>query len=296
MRLNTPLRRLGSILRVGRFIMVAVAGGVLLWTTLSERDPVSCSYSGAPRNVLTVTVTDTNDGELRRAGGQILVAELHGAEPQVFCSGGTPTIRNTDTIRVKLGQFASLELWLGNGAFEPGATPERDGASEIEIVGSGRDSDLSVVGTPAEETWQWGAGRGQPGLNLNARQSGDRDVDVTMTGTYASVSATASLGDDKVLAGPAAETGPDAVADVGGGGGDDFLQAPARTRGEISGGPGNDTIDGGQRPDEILGGAGDDLIDVRDDARDTVDCGPGTDRVRADRHDVLRRCEVIRRR
>ena len=99
--------------RVVRNIVTAAVVGWLLWTELGDMHPVSCSYSGAPRNVLTVNVKDASNGEIRRAGGQIVVAEPRADEPQVFCSGGTPTIRNTDTIRVKLDRFSELEVLAG---------------------------------------------------------------------------------------------------------------------------------------------------------------------------------------
>jgi hypothetical protein len=279
--------------RVGRLIFSVVLMGYLGWLLYTTRETVSCSYAGPPRNVLTITLKNAG-GELRRAGGQIIVAKDDGS--QVFCSGGTPTVRNTDTIRAKLGDIDSLELWLGNGPLEPGATAERDGRSEIEIVASGVDASLDVVGTPADETWQWGPGREQPGLNLDAGRSGDRDVDVTITGAGSSISGDAAGGNDRVGAGPSVDIAADAFADVSGGSGDDVLRAPRDSEGDISGGPGDDTITGGQRPDDIYGDAGDDVIDVRDDARDTVDCGPGRDRVRADPRDRLRGCEIVRRR
>lgn len=279
--------------RVGRAILTVVSLGYGGWLLYTTQEVVSCSYAGPPRNVLTIKLKDA-DGELRRAGGQIIVATDHGS--QVFCSGGTPTVRNTDTIRAKLGDFGTLELWLGNGLLEPGATAERDGHPEIEIVASGIDASIQVVGTPADETWQWGPGREQPGLNLNAGRSGDRDVDVTITGAGSWISADAAAGNDRVGAGAAADMAADAFAHLSGGSGDDVLSAPRDSEGEISGGPGDDTITGGPRRDDIYGDAGDDVIDVRDDARDTVDCGPGRDRVRADPRDLLRRCEIVRRR
>jgi hypothetical protein len=193
--------------RVGRVIVGVVSMGCLGWLLYTTRETVSCSYAGPPRNVLTITLKNAG-GELRRAGGQIIVAKDDGS--QVFCSGGTPTVRNTDTIRAKLGDIDSLELWLGNGPLEPGATAERDGRSEIEIVASGVDASLDVVGTPADETWQWGPGREQPGLNLNAGRSGDRDVDVTITGAGSSISADAAAGNDRVGAGPAVDIAADA--------------------------------------------------------------------------------------
>jgi len=61
----------------------------------------------------------------------------------------------------------------------------------------------------------------------------------------------------------------------------------------LSGGGGADRLAGGAGTDRFLGGTGNDDIDARDGRREVVDCGPGRDRVRADRVDVLRRCEVV---
>jgi Tol biopolymer transport system component len=47
--------------------------------------------------------------------------------------------------------------------------------------------------------------------------------------------------------------------------------------------------------DVIVAGAGNDTVRARDGRRDTVLCGPGRDTVTADRSDVLRGCEVVRR-
>jgi hypothetical protein len=68
-------------------------------------------------------------------------------------------------------------------------------------------------------------------------------------------------------------------------------------RDRISGGEGDDCLKGGSGRDRIRGGGGADRIAVVDGARgDRVLCGSGRDRVRADRGDVLRGCERVRRR
>jgi len=59
----------------------------------------TCSYAGAPRNVLTVTVKDAV-GEIRRRGLEIAVRGQD--EPLTRCTGGAPTVLNTDTIKVVL--------------------------------------------------------------------------------------------------------------------------------------------------------------------------------------------------
>ncbi|MGH3023385.1 MAG: sulfatase family protein [Gaiellaceae bacterium] len=69
----------------------------------------------------------------------------------------------------------------------------------------------------------------------------------------------------------------------------DFRPLPQCTR---SGTGGADRLVGTWREDWICAGRGNDRILVRGDHRDVVRCGRGVDRVRADRHDELRSCEI----
>ena len=81
---------------------------------------------------------------------------------------------------------------------------------------------------------------------------------------------------------------------------DDLVGGPGNDR--LDGGAGNDTVEGdagsdiltgGPGLDRLSGGAGRDTINAKDGRRDVVDCGAGRDRVRADRRDVLRHCEIV---
>ena len=124
---------------------------------------------------------------------------------------------------------------------------------------------------------------------------------------------------------PAADVlrGTDFLDFLDGLGGDDRLYGGG-SRDQISGGAGNDLLDGDGGYDTLLGGPGADVligrgdpdvivpgpgadrvfagpsrdsVDARDGARDVVDCGTGwgVDRVAADRVDVVRNCEIVRR-
>jgi Ca2+-binding RTX toxin-like protein len=98
-----------------------------------------------------------------------------------------------------------------------------------------------------------------------------------------------------------------AVADVNGitvsaGDGSDSVKNTTSTPSTLSGGDGNDSLEGGfandilrgnQGVDTHAGGAGDDFIDSRGDKGDLVTCGIGNDTVRADAADVIANCETV---
>jgi hypothetical protein len=86
---------------------------------------------------------------LRRAGNRIRVSEF--LEPPVNCHG-TPTIANTDLIKLRARGPNEISLDLFKGPFAPGATPEPDGSPEIEIRASGREATFWLEGGPAPST------------------------------------------------------------------------------------------------------------------------------------------------
>jgi hypothetical protein len=100
----------------------------------------------------------------------------------------------------------------------------------------------------------------------------------TIKGTAKADRLTGTLGADTIRGG----AGNDRIS---GGGGADKLYGDA----------GNDSVNGGLGRDSLFGGAGNDTIQAKDGARDTIDCGAGKDRVAADKTDVVKRCESVRR-
>jgi Ca2+-binding RTX toxin-like protein len=303
--------------------VVAVVGLVLFGAAPSAQARLSCSFSGLPRNLLSVTATGGSFAEVSRSGQDIVV---RGSGRPVACSGGVATVLNTDTIKVsRRGRFESAYLLLAGGPFAPGATPEAGGASEIEIEFSGPNGVL-IFGTRQADAFEWGPGPGAahaPGLNLNPGDTDDEDVDVTLTTglAFAFLSAKGGQGNDTIIPSPGGPF-PNGGVSSSGGPGDDRLMAPKNSGGTevgqtgddvliggrrgdlLIGGSGNDRFRGGGGPDRISGGRGRDLIlggsgrdslTSRDSWRDRVRCGPGRDQVKADRRDQLRGCELVRR-
>jgi Ca2+-binding RTX toxin-like protein len=92
---------------------------------------------------------------------------------------------------------------------------------------------------------------------------------------------------------------------VNGGDGDDNLHNTTSTPSTLSGGDGDDSLEGGSGNDVLrgnqgldthAGNAGDDFIDSRGTRPDFVNCGSGTDTVRADATDVIASdCEIVDR-
>ena len=133
--------------------------GVIFASDATAR--VRCSYSGPPQNLLTVPMDRFALGEITRSGpitttGQeIWVREF--LEYPRPCRGGVPTVVNTDTIRVLFRGLAIPEVLLALGPFAPGATPETDGASEIEIEFELRAGFFAeVTGTGRADVLHWG--------------------------------------------------------------------------------------------------------------------------------------------
>jgi Ca2+-binding RTX toxin-like protein len=302
----------------GRIGVAAVAGLVLFGAAPRAEARISCSFSGPPENVLKVTANGFAETPvIRRSGDRIQVSRLFGSTRS--CSGYDPTVFSTDSIRVLLHHGAESELRLEGGPFAPGATPEAEGESEIEVEFSAFIALPTVVGTAAAETFEWGPGGAHPGLNLNPNSDADRDVDVTLKGKYPALIADGAGGNDRIIPARGARMPDGAFAE--GGRGDDYLAAPAegsildggpgddeligaRSRDDLYGGRGRDRLvgaggrdrlEGGGGRDLLLGGPGGDNLYARDRRRDVVRCGPGRDHVRANRQDRLRRCEKVRR-
>jgi Ca2+-binding RTX toxin-like protein len=80
---------------------------------------------------------------------------------------------------------------------------------------------------------------------------------------------------------------------IGGGGRDRLTGGAAPDR--LNGGGGRDRLAGGAAKDRYNGGGGNDRILAADGRKERIRCGGGRDSVVADRNDVLRGCERVRR-
>ncbi len=89
-------------------------------------------------------------------------------------------------------------------------------------------------------------------------------------------------------------TGGAANDTIHGGGGKDRISGGAGAD-RLYGDAGNDTVTGGTGADSIYGGTGNDSVQARDGTRDRIDCGAGKDTVVADKTDVVKGCETVKR-
>jgi Ca2+-binding RTX toxin-like protein len=80
-----------------------------------------------------------------------------------------------------------------------------------------------------------------------------------------------------------------------GGSGNDRLSGN-NGKDRLSGGSGNDRLTAGRGRNRLLGGPGNDTLSAANGRTDRLSCGRGRDTARADRADVVRDCERVRRR
>jgi hypothetical protein len=229
-----------------------------------------CTYN--PATKVASVVDSSGVKQLRVAVNGDLIFTQDGGNPPLSCVGGgtVATTANTDRVSVfaqAKGASDGVVLDQAKGAFAPGATPEADGNSEIELGLSGQSGHLSVFGTPGDDVI-----RVRPldrvstiaGIGFGA----DDDDDVTFT-----ASDVALVGGD----------GADLLSGQGYG---QFAE-PARLPLGFSGGAGDDTIIGGLGVDHFAGNAGNDSLQTADGNPELVSGGPDVDRAVRDGADTL---------
>jgi Ca2+-binding RTX toxin-like protein len=249
-RPQLPVRRLlAGALAVGAVAIVAPAA--------ANAGVSSCSYSAATK---TLSITDlSGSAKLRlvRVGDQIRIAD--GQAGTSFCAGGPlqiADVHNTDKIQVfrdGLNAPGGLDIDMTQGAFGPGATPESDGSSEIEIAVTDTSSDplgftnvLRVFGSAGNDTIV---------ANANGAVNFGNDFDLPDV-TYAG-----------------SQFAPFAVEVHGGAGNDRIRGAGLARQGNVVllGDDGNDTLMGGVENDRLVGGAGDDRLAGVDGFGESID-------------------------
>jgi hypothetical protein len=257
---------------------------------------IACAYDPATK-VVTVAYGDPTAADpsnqlpsllLVRDGKELLFREVTGGEIDTRpCSGGTPTVDNTDRIDLRLAVEQLLGtltfIDLTGGPIGPGATAEK-GGSEIEIDAAlGEEPSFDVTATKKDDQWVFGSKGDRHQVNLNPAEKSP-DADVVIHGAPEDFFTSGSPGDDRLLASGGKGTGGPLAVHIGasGGAGDDTL----------AGGRADDYFQGDHGRDRISGGAGDDRIDVYGaEGRDRLDCGSGDDHAGVHKKDVARGCE-----
>jgi hypothetical protein len=219
---------------------------------------------------------------IRREGDRIVPSYARG---DVECDHAT--VNSVDLLRILGPEF---HLDLRQGALAPGATPESDGSSEIEVeadvglggfffIQLGDESDHVTLGRVGHEL----------GINLNADESvADVDMRIASTERKWAPEPRISLGDgDDLLDATGREgfAGPlDAEHDLF-----EFHGGSGRDR--ILGGPSKDILYGGGGADLLSGGSDTDYVQAARGGSDRIDCGPGGDYLSLDPTDGQRNCE-----
>lgn len=291
-------------------LVLPVLCAALFWPASSEAF-VACSLSGGQ---LTVDLTSDDDTvEFQRFGPQIAVVAGYDAQILAPCSGGTPTVDNTDSVVVREApdvEESEVSIDLSKGPFAPGATAEADGTSEIEFdlqMNGARDQIAYIEGTDAPESFQLGTTTsGASGVNVDAASESPAtaDADVTLSG-LAGVAVFAEGGADLISGqgGPgfAAPLGSVFILGSGGPGPDQLIAPPSGAfltggggRDRLLGSPRRDFLMGGGARDTILAGKGRDEVVSVDGKRDRLSCGASADRAEVDNRDKPKGCEDVR--
>ena len=241
--------------RAGASLAVMATAFLLAPATASAT--TSCTYTGAPFDLVQVALQGGDQLKLRTSGTAIVV---NNGSNDLTCSGGNPTLSNTKTISV-----ASQTGGTPNIAEIDG--PGRFGDAGIETFVNLHDvagSALFVVATAASgESIHYGSN----GIGAS-NSGGDPAVTLTPNGVPRL----------EFFGGP----GPDVIDAQGGSLTGAPRTDPVHVRGgagidSLGGGDGDDSISGDDGSDNIFGFAGNDTIDpgAGDDA--PVDGGDGID-------------------
>jgi Ca2+-binding RTX toxin-like protein len=280
MHTTATLRRLA--------VAAAVSGAAVIATPALASAASTCTYDAGSKSVI---VTDHSGAKplriFRTAAGQIRISDGVDQATGSFCPiPGTLDVAdasNTDRIAV-FGLFGDVSATFGDGYIideregflGPGATPETDGASEIEVVLStaGIRAPVEVIGTAGNDEIRLGKD-GKINLGLNTTPLTDQDIDISPQVDPSLVRLHGSFGHDLL-----ATFGNEISRNPG----------PSTTRTELYGDDGNDDLIGGGGFDAFRGGFGDDeyfAVDGNTESVAEIGVNTGFDTATFDSQDVV---------
>jgi hypothetical protein len=281
-------------------LAAATAALVIAWPASSPAvaiSPPACAYveGGAPGpagNELKIAEPEFGSVRVRRSGSEIQAIDtLAGSEGEIrTCTGPPATVDNIDVVHVTVTGDQGTDytfFWLdeSGGMLGPGASPETDGQSEIEVQLEPTSESVALyvklIGRPEPDQQLIENQQRTLVADLNGMDP-SRDPELTVPDA-SFLDIYAGAGDDTVLI-------PNGQAflehsSIKGQAGQDVL---AGNGVDIAGGPGNDVIRGGwfgeffhgdSGRDRIYGGRGPDHLGGNR-GNDYVHGGPGADVLR----------------
>jgi len=261
--------QMNSLTSIRRAAIGAVLAGAAFGALPALAGASPCTYD--PTTKVAGVVDSSGVKQLRVGVNGNLLFTQDGGNPAINCAGGGAVATTTNTNRITVfaqakGASDGVVLDQSKGAFAPGASPEADGKSEIELALSGQSGHLTVLGTPGDDVIRVGA------LERLATSGAidfgpDEDDDATFAASDVSL-----VGGD----------GADVLSGLG-----YLIRDPARLPMGFSGGAGDDVISGGFGVDHFAAGAGNDTLNTVDGNPELVNGGLGVDRAVRDGGDTL---------
>jgi hypothetical protein len=239
----------------------AIAGAVAVAVPATASAASTCEYNTSNKNVLIDDRSGPNPLRIVRAGDLIAFSDGPGA-PR-FCTvpdqSGVATVNNTERIAIfRAGNDMSggVNVDLSGGPLAPGAIPETDGQSEVEV----QISDTGKISDPMDFTNALTVTGSLQADIITASRNGhvnfgtDADIDIR---TFKPLEAIvkAGAGDDILFAG-----GPVPAPPPG-------FRLEAVT---LNGQGGKDTVVGSSEFNRLIGGDGDDRLYSVDTGNDSV--------------------------
>jgi Ca2+-binding RTX toxin-like protein len=252
--------------------LVLLLGATALWAAPAHA-AVTCTFNNGT-NVLQIDIADDDFASIDRQGQSI---RLQAGASTVTCSGGAPTVDNTDEINITGSSGSNVFfIYTSSGLFAPGATNEPGSSDEIEIDVDllGGSDNLYVTGGVLDQGANLRAGVG--GINLNAGETTGKDADLGIENDpYIQVGGSFFV--SNIISGAGgAGTGapfPDEL-DIRGAGGADILTGGA-SNDYLDGAEGRDVLRGGAGFDQLLGGPGRDTATYKGAAGVEVNLATG---------------------